>query len=140
MKSDVVPLIATIILLFPMSYFLLTSPTFLLVKLDVPEVAQLMQGHFRAYFLMVTVAGAIATLAFAVAGRPVFAAGTAAIAAAAFGARRWFLPRMDAELSARAAGDADAARRLRRLHVGGMLSNAIQLAVVAGCIPFVAST
>ena len=34
---------------------------------------------------------------------------------------------MDAQLSARDAGDADAVRRLRRLHWGGMLCNAIQL-------------
>jgi hypothetical protein len=45
---------------------------------------------------------------------------------------------MDAELSARDAGDADAVRRLRRLHWGGMLCNAIQLVAIVGSIPFVA--
>jgi hypothetical protein len=45
---------------------------------------------------------------------------------------------MDARL--RDAGDADAARRLRRLHWGGMLSNAIQLAVIVPCIPYIAVT
>jgi hypothetical protein len=45
---------------------------------------------------------------------------------------------MDAQISDRDPGDADAARRLRRLHWGGMLSNAIQLAVVVACIPYIA--
>jgi hypothetical protein len=45
---------------------------------------------------------------------------------------------MDARLSERDAGDADAVRRLRRLHWSGMLSNAIQLAVVVASIPYIA--
>ena len=52
--------------------------------------------------------------------------------------RRWFLQRMDARISDRDAGDADAVRGLRRLHWGGMLSNAIQLAVIVACIPYIA--
>jgi len=48
------------------------------------------------------------------------------------------LRRMDARLSDREAGDVGAVRRLRRLHWGGMLSNAIQLAAVVACIPYIA--
>jgi len=46
---------------------------------------------------------------------------------------------MDARLRDRAAGDADAPRRLRQLHWGGMLGNAIQLAIVIASIPYVAA-
>ena len=138
--SDAVALAAIVILLFPMGYFFLASPAFLLVKLDIPQVTQLLRGMFAAHFLMTSIAGAIGTVVFAVTGRPVFAIGVALIAAFAVWARRRFLQEWDAQLDARDAGDAGAVRRLRRLHWGGMLCNAIQLAVIVGSIPYVAAT
>jgi hypothetical protein len=140
MTPDVLALFATVILVFPMLYFLLASPAFLLVKLDIEPVAQLLRGLFNAHFLMMSIAGVIGTVAFAVAGRLVFAIGIGLMAAFAVWARRWFLRQMDAQFSARDAGDADAVRRLRRLHWGGMLSNAIQLVAIAGSIPYVMVT
>ena len=137
---DPVALFATVVLLFPMGFFLLSAPAFLLVKLDIPEVTQLLRGMFSAYFLMVAIAGAVGTIALAVEGRPFVAIGIALIAAVAVWARRWFLQQWDAQLDARDAGDAGAVRRLRRLHWGGMLCNAIQLAVIVGSIPYVAAT
>ena len=110
------------------------------MKLDIPQVALPLRGWFNAYFLSVSIAGVIGTIAFAVAGQPVFAFGIGLIAAFSVWVRRWFLRRMDAQLSARDAGDADAVRRLRRPHWGGMLSNAIQLAAIVGSIPYVTST
>ena len=137
MMPVVVALYATIVVLLAMVYFQLTSIAFLLVTLDIPPVAQLLRGLFNGYFLWMTIAGAIGTIAFAVAGRMVFAIGIGLIAAFAVSARRWFLRQIDAELSAGDAGDADAVRRLRRLHLGGMLSNAIQLVAVVGSIPYI---
>jgi L-asparagine transporter-like permease len=139
MTSDGLALAAIVILLFPMGYFLLAAPAFLMVKLDIPQVAQLLRGMFNAHFLMVSVAGAIGTVVFAGTGRPVFAIGIGLIAAFAFWARGWFLRQWDTQLSARDAGDAGAVRRLRQLHWGGMLGNAIQLAAIVGSIPYVAS-
>jgi hypothetical protein len=136
---DPVVLFATIILLLPMGYFLLAAPAFLLVKLDIPPVTQLLRGMFNAYFLVLTIAGVIGAVAFAVDGRLVVALGIGLIAAFAVLARRWFLRQMDAELSARDAGDPDAVRRLRRLHWGGMLCNAIELVAVVGSIPYIDS-
>jgi hypothetical protein len=66
------------------------------------------------------------------------AIGIGLIAALAVSSRRWFLRQLDAGLSDRDAGDVEAVRRLRRLHWGGMLSNAVQLAVVVACIPYIA--
>ena len=137
---NAIALAATVILLFPMGYFFLASPAFLLVSLDEPPVTQLLRGMFRVHFLMMTIAGAIGTVAYAVAGRPFFAIGIALIVAFAVWARRRFLQEWDAQLDARDAGDAGAVRRLRRLHWGGMLCNAIQLAVIVGSIPYVAAT
>jgi hypothetical protein len=131
-------LFATIILLLPMFYFLLAAPSFLLVRLDIPQVAQLLRAMFSGYFLTVAIAAGIGMIAVAVEGRLVLAIGIGLIAAFADLSRRWFLRRMDARISDRDAGDADAVRGLRRLHWGGMLSNAIQLAVVVACIPYIA--
>jgi len=131
-------LFATIIVLLPMGYFLLAAPAFLLVKLGIPPVALPLRGMYNAYFLALAIASVIGTVAFAVAGRPAFAIGIGLIAAFAASSRRWFLRQMDARLSDRDAGDADAVRRLRRLHWGGMLSNAIQLGAIVACIPYIA--
>jgi hypothetical protein len=139
MMPDPVLLFAIVILLLPMAYFLMAAPAFLLVKLDIPPVTQLLRGVFNAYFLLLTIAGVIGTVAFAVEGRLVAAMGIGLIAALAVWARRWFLRQMDAELGARDAGDPDAVRRLRRLHWGGMLCNAIQLVAVVASIPMITS-
>jgi hypothetical protein len=140
MTPDAIALLATVILLLPMGYLLLASPAFLLVKLDIPPVAQLLRGMFNYYFLAVIIAGVFATLAFAVAGRLDFTLGIGLIAAFAVSERRWLIPWMDAQMNASDAGDTDAARRLRRMHWGGMLCNAIQLAAIVRSIPYILVT
>src|ERR1700709_1292662 len=125
MMPDPVLLFATVILLLPMGYCLLAAPAFLLVRLDIPPVTQLLRGLFNAYFLLLAISGVIGTVAFAVEGRLVATVGVAVLAAFAVVARRWFLRRMDADLNARDAGDPEAVRRLRRLHWGGMLGTAV---------------
>lgn len=137
MTPDVIASYATIILLFPMAYFMLAAPAFLLVKLDIPIVAQLLRGLFSAYFQMVAIAGALATAALANTGRLPFAIAIGLIAAFAVAARRWFLARMDAQFTARDRGDVEAVRRLRRLHWAGMTANFIQLAAVIGGVPYI---
>ena len=140
MTSDGVALAAIVILLFPAGYFFLAAPAFLLVKLDIPQVTQLLRGMFNAHFLMTSIAAVIGTMVFALTGRPAFAIGVGLIAAFAFWARGWFLRQWDAQLSARDAGDAAAVCRLRRLHWGGMLCNAMLLFAVVGSIPYVSAT
>jgi hypothetical protein len=137
MMPDPVLLFATVILLLPMGYCLLAAPAFLLVRLDIPPVTMLLRGLFNAYFVLLAIAGVIGTVAFALEGRLVGAVGIGLIAAFAVLGRRWFLRRMDADLNARDAGDPDAVRRLRRLHWGGMLCNAVELVTIVGCIPYV---
>jgi len=140
MSADSFALAAFIILLLPMFYFFMTSPTFLLVRLDVEQVTRLMRGHFSGYFVVLGIAGVMGTIAFAAAGRPVMTAAIAAITAFAFAARVWFLRQMDAQIRARDAGDAEAVRRLRRLHWGGMLCNTAQVVPMVASIPYVFGT
>jgi hypothetical protein len=137
MTLDSVALFATVILLLPMGYFLLAAPAFLLVRLDIQPVAQLLRVMFNGYFLTLVTTGAIGTLAVAAEGRPGLAIGLGLITAFAASSRRWFLRQMDAQLGDRDTGDAEAARRLRRLHWGGMLSNAIQLVAIVASIPYI---
>ena len=135
---DPVALFVTVILLLPMGYLLLAAPAFLLVKLDIPPVTFLLRSMFSGYYLVLAIAGAIAAMAFAVKGRFVIAVCIGSIAVFAVLSRRWFLRRMDAELDARDAGDPEAVRQLRRLHCGGMLCNAVQLATIVASIPYLA--
>ncbi len=81
MRPDAVAVAAMVILLFPMGYFLLASPAFLLVRLDIQPVTQLLRGMFNAHFRIMSVAGVIGAIAFIVAGHPLFAAGVGLIAA-----------------------------------------------------------
>ena len=139
MTSNAAALAASIILLFPMGYFFLASPAFLFVKLDIPQVTQLLRGMINIQFVMMSIAGAIGTLAFALAGHPAFAVATGLVAALAIAGRRRFLGQMDAQLNARDSGDREAVRRLRRLHWAGMLCNAVLLIAFVGSLPYVAS-
>ena len=134
MTSDALVLYAVVIVLLPMVCFFLSAPAFLLVGLEIPEVMQLLRGIFNGYFLVMGITGAVATVLSAAAGRPVFSVGLAAIAAIALASRRWFLQHIDAE---QAAGTAAATRRLRGLHVKGMLVNAVLLAAVVACVPLI---
>ena len=140
MTSDGMALAAIVILLFPMGYFFLASPAFLLVKLDIPPVTQLLRGMFNAHFLMMRIAAIIGTVTFALTGRPIFAVVVTLVAAFVMWVRGWLLQKWDTELSARDAGDATAVRRLRRLHWVGMLCNAILLIAVIASIPYVSTT
>ncbi|SRR4051794_4279681 len=138
MTPDGVAVAVMIILLFPMGYFTLASPAFLLVKLDIQPVAQLLRGMFNAHFLVMRVAGIIGAAAFLLDGRLLAATGVGLIAALAICGHRWFMPRMDNQLSASDAGDTEAPRRLRRLHWSGMLGNAVLLIALLASIPYVA--
>ncbi|MGJ5176570.1 hypothetical protein ACQR16_06475 [Bradyrhizobium oligotrophicum] len=136
---DNIALFATIILLLPMFYLLLAAPAFLLVRLDIVPVTRLLRGMFDSYFVALAIAGGIGTLAVLADGRPLLALGIALVAAFAMLSRRWFLEQMDARIADRDSGDASAVRRLRWLHWGGMLSNAVQVGGVLACIPQIAA-
>ncbi|UPK25287.1 hypothetical protein [Bradyrhizobium sp. 195] len=140
MTPDAVAVAVMVILLFPMGYFTLASPAFLLVRLDIQPVAQLLRGMFNAHFLVMRVAGVIGTVALLLDGRLLAALGVGMIAALAIWGRRWFMQRVDDQLSARDAGDADAPRRLRRLHWSGMLGNAVVLVALVAGIPYIATS
>ena len=130
MSRDGAALLAVIMLYFPMGYFFLTSPTFLLVRLHIPQVMRLMRGHFNGSLIWVISAGLFSTGAFAFAGRPGLSAVSGGITAFAYAMRRWLLQRMDEHIARILSGDVAATRPLRRLHWTGMACNAAELAIV----------
>ena len=127
MPSDFLALLAVVILAFPMACFFLSTPAFLLVGMEIPEVAQLLRGVIKGYFLAIGILGAIATALLVAAGRPLFAVGALAVAVFALAVRRWLLRRVDAA----------PAGQLRALHVQSMLINAVQLAAVMASVPLI---
>ncbi|MGG5819750.1 hypothetical protein [Falsiroseomonas sp. HW251] len=135
MTAQGISLGATVLLILPMVYFTISSLTFFLKRLDDPVVGWMLRGLFSVYFKAVIAGCVLAVIAFAAAGRPAVAAGLAALLAADVAARAWFLRRMDEEIRVRDAGDALAPRRMRRVHLGGIAWNGLQLVAVAAAVP-----
>ena len=138
MVPSFVPFYAVIIVLFSLIYFSLASLSFLLVRLDVPEVSRLFRGLFNVYFWMVGVTGLAATAVFAASGRMAFTAAMLLLAATAMGVRRRVLQQIDTQQAALQSGDSAAMRRLRLIHWGSMVANIAILATVASSVRFIA--
>jgi hypothetical protein len=137
MSADAFAVAAIVAVMLPTLYFLIASPTFLLARFDDPVVTWLLRGLFSVHFRLISIGSGVGIVAFMIAGRPIFALGLAVIATLAITMRRWFLRNMDAELSARDAGDVQAVHRLRRLHWRGMAYNATQFVAIVAITPLV---
>ena len=135
MPPDALALYAVVILLLPLGAFILSSPTFFLVGLDVPEVTDLLRGLFSGYYKVICIAGIVSMVLLTISGRPVFAVGAIAISAYAIAVRGWLLQHMDAALQARDAGAPTALRQLRVLHVKSIMMNALPLLIVVASVP-----
>jgi hypothetical protein len=132
---DNTALFAITIVLLPMFYLLLAAPAFLLVRLNVTPVARLLRGMFNSYFIVLALAGAVGLVAVATAGRLGLVVCFALLTALAMASRHLFLQRAQFGIDQDTIDD-EIARRLRRLHWSGMLSNAALLAAVLLCIPY----
>jgi hypothetical protein len=127
-------LYATAILLGAMLFFSFVVAPAVFRTLEADAAARLMRALFPHYYLVIIVLGGSGALALASLERPLPAVGLAAVAGAAVLTRQWLIPRLDALRPAKAAGDAVATRRFRRLHGGSMLLNLLQLAAVAAAL------
>lgn len=130
MLPIVVALMATVVLLVWMGFFMMGSLPLLVLAHDTPLDSRFIRGLFNVYYLAVVPTASAAALSYAWTGRPVFAAGMSVIAALAFALRRWgIIPRMDVLRETIPALNASILQ-FRRLHIAGMLLNAVQLAAV----------
>ncbi|TFZ07659.1 hypothetical protein [Ramlibacter humi] len=125
----------TVALLVTTAYFIMGGLPLLVLKHDVPLDARFIRGFFNVYYVAAFWAGLGASASYGLWGRPVFAAGTAAIAAAAFLLRRHLLPAMHRLGLRIEANDEGAIRRFRRMHVAALLINlALLVLLVWGVI------
>jgi hypothetical protein len=128
--SLIVALIFTVILLVVTAYFLLGSVPLLVLKHDTPLDARFVRGFFNTYYVAATYAAAATALSYAVAGRFVFAAGAAGLAATAVVLRRAVMEKMDLLRVELQADDTGAIAAFRRTHVAAILANLAQLALI----------
>jgi hypothetical protein len=135
MTFVVLSLGATVALLCTMAFFMMGSLPLLILRHDTPLDARFIRGLFALYYAAVMVVGGVAAVAYAMAGRPAFAVGMAALAVLAVLLRRLIVGRMDALRATMTADDAPGIAGFRRLHIRGMLINVTQLgAVVWGLV------
>ena len=126
----IVALIFTVILLVITAYFLMGSVPLLVLKHDTPMDARFVRGFFNTYYVAAMYAAGATALSYIVAGRFVFGAGAASLAAVAVVLRRTVMQKMDAIRAALHADDAAAISAFRRTHVAAILANVVQLALI----------
>lgn len=135
-STDPFALFATIIFIFPMVYFSFATPTFFLADFNDPVSTKLLRDLFNVYFRVVAAVGSIGVTAYAIAGKPIVALGFILLVVLAVFSGRFFVQQMDFRMDARDAGDLQATRSLRRLHVGGMLYNLLQMGSILVSVPY----
>ena len=122
----------TVALLVATAYFLMGGLPLLILKHDVSLDARFIRGFFNLYYRLAVAFSLLACLSYAAWGKPVFAAGAAAIAAMSWALRRVLLRIMEDLGSRIEAGELAAIARFRRIHGLALLINLVQLVVVVG--------
>jgi hypothetical protein len=127
-------LVFTVALLVVTAYFLMGSLPLLILKHDTPLDSRFIRGFYDTYYLAAMVTAGFTAVSYALAGRPLLAAGAAALALLAHTLRRKFLPRMDAlRAQIQARGDM-AVHQFRRMHLAAILVNAAQLVLIVASL------
>src|SRR5450432_2501933 len=91
----ILALFFTVALLAITTYFLMGSVPLLILKHDTPMDSRFVRGFFNTYYLAAIVTAGATAVSYALAGRPVFAAGAGALALLATVLRRIVIPKMD---------------------------------------------
>ena len=131
MLPTVMALMATVVLLVWMGFFMMGSLPLLVLKHDTPLDSRFIRGLFNVYYVAVMLTASAAALGYAWSGKFVIALGMALIAALAFALRSWIIiPRMD-HLRDTIPAIETSILQFRRLHIAGMMLNLVQLGAVA---------
>jgi hypothetical protein len=124
----------TVALLAITAYFVMGSVPLLILKHDTPMDARFVRGFFNTYYRAAIFTAGATAVSYALAGRPVFAAGAAVVALLAYILRRLVIPKMDSLREQMQVNDATAILGFRRIHVTAILANLAQLVVIVGCL------
>lgn len=130
MLAKVIAISATIALLVWMGFFLMGSLPLLVLKHDTLLDSSFIRGLFNVYYAAVVATGVVASIGYMLVGRLAISLVMAGIVVLALLSRRWIVGQMDRARQSILVENATAIQRFRRLHIGGMLLNAAQLAII----------
>lgn len=120
----------TVALLVTTAYFLLGSVPLLVLKHDTPLDSRFVRGFFNTYYLAAMFTASATAVSYAFAGRPIFAAGAAALALLDTVLRRKVIPKMDSLRAQIQVSETKAITQFRRIHVSAILVNLAQLVFI----------
>ena len=120
----------TVALLVITTYFLLGSAPLLILKHDTPKDFRFVRGFFNIYYRAATFVTCAAAASYALAGKPLFLAGTAALALLVVALRRHIIATMEALGTRIQSGEGSAIHAFRRTHVAAILVNLAQLVLI----------
>ena len=124
----------TVVLLVTTGYFLMGGLPLLILKHDVPLDARFIRSFFHVYYRAAFWASLGAGAGYGLWGRPAFAFGALANAAAVTLLRRHMLRAMEHLGAQIAAQDARAIAEFRRLHASALLVNLLQVVLIVWAI------
>ena len=124
----------TVALLVVTAYFLMGSLPLLILKHDTPLDSHFVRNFFNVYYLAAMAAASATALSYALAARPAFAAGAAALALLAYLLRRKLIPVMESLGAQIQDGGPAAVAGFRRMHLTAILVNLVQLVVVVASL------
>jgi hypothetical protein len=130
----ILALFFTVALLAVTTYFLMGSVPLLILKHDTPMDSRFVRGFFNTYYLAAIVTAGATAVSYALAGRPVFAAGASVLALLATVLRRVVIPKMDSLRAQMQLDETGAVSGFRRIHVTAILVNLMQLVFTVGCL------
>lgn len=134
LQAQTIALFFTVALLAVTAYFLLGSVPLLILKHDNPVDARFIRSFYTTYYRFALVAAMGTVLSFALAGRPLLAAGAGAIALLTLVLRARFIPMMDQLAPQIQIDEAFAVPAFRKLHRSAILINTGQLLAILGSL------
>ena len=123
-------LVSTVLLLMSLGFFVLGSTPLLILKHDVPMDSRVIRQVFHYCYRLVTIAATAASTGYALAGKSLMSVGLACVAVLAIAMHHWLITRMDSLRATMHDGDVVAIAQFRRLHIGGVALNLVQLVAV----------
>ena len=123
-------LIFTVALLVTTAYFIMGSIPLLILKHDTPLDARFVRGFFDLYYKAAFATALATAVSFALAARPAYALGAAALAAIAMVLRRHIIPKMEQLGTQIQSNDMDAIPGCRTTHATAVVVNIVQLGVI----------
>jgi hypothetical protein len=128
--AQISALFFTVALLVVTAYFIMGSVPLLILKHDTPVDSGFVRSFFNTYYLVAMATAMATSVSYALAARPVLAAGAAALALLAAMLRRKVIPKMDSLRSQIQASGTDAIAEFRRIHMTAIAVNLAQLVLI----------